>query len=97
MRDDNRTRVRLDGAPLFEVVEGLEDLFPGTGLSDLFHTSSSFRHAIRRATREDLFSPNPKWTDEANRRIVDSRSTLMVAWLTSKVTLQRSGDILYVL
>jgi len=62
----------------------LESIFPGTGLADLFHASSEFRQAIRRATREDLFRPNPKWSEESNRRIVDPRSTLMVSWLTSE-------------
>jgi len=67
-----------DGA--FVRFVGLEELFPGTGLSDLFDEDAAVRTELRRAAREDMFIPNPQFSDEGNGKIKDLKSSLMVGW-----------------
>ena len=59
---------------------GLEELFPGTGLADLFDEDGAFRTELRRAARDDMFVPNPKFSDAANEQIKDLKASLMVGW-----------------
>ena len=62
---------------------GLEELFPGTGLQEIFNSNAEFRTGIRRAMREDLFVPDDTMSDKANAAIRSLSSSLMVNWKTS--------------
>ena len=62
---------------------GLEELFPGTGLEEIFNSDARFRTNIRRAMREDLFVPDDAASEKANAAISSLASSLMVNWKTS--------------
>ena len=40
----------------------LEEIFPGSGLAEAWHTNAELRRALRHALRQDLFSPPPQWS-----------------------------------
>lgn len=62
---------------------GLEELFPGSGLAEVFDSHAKFRTDLRRAARNDMFVPNPKLPDSANEQIKSHRASLMVSWQQS--------------
>jgi len=63
---------------------GLEELFPGTGLQELFNSNATFRTGLRRAVREDLFVADVRASDKANAAISSLDSSLMVHWKSSE-------------
>lgn len=80
------SRLRQPGAARYDPAKdyvkfvGLEDLFPGTGLANLFNTSADFRKGLRAAMRDDLFVSNERFSDEVNAKLKDMGSSLMVSW-----------------
>jgi hypothetical protein len=62
---------------------GLDELFPGSGLGELFDTNKGFRRDIRIAAREDFYADDPNLSYEANARLRDPRSTMMSSWRRS--------------
>mmetsp|Transcript_26442 Transcript_26442/g.49902 ORF Transcript_26442/g.49902 Transcript_26442/m.49902 type:complete len:236 (-) Transcript_26442:188-895(-) len=58
----------------------LEDIFPGSGLADIFDADAQFRAQLHQAAREDLFVPSKQLGADANNRIKSPGSTLCVAW-----------------
>ena len=63
---------------------GLEELFPETGLQEVFNSNSEFRTGIRQAMRDDLFVADDSMSDAANASISSLSSSLMVNWKNSK-------------
>lgn len=61
----------------------LEELFPATGLQEVFNSNAEFRTGIRRAMREDLYVPDDAVSERANAAISSLGSSLMVNWKTS--------------
>ena len=62
---------------------GLEELFPGTSLQEVFNSSAEFRTGIRKAMRDDLFVEDESVSEKANAAIRSLSSSLMVNWKTS--------------
>lgn len=80
--------MRAEGAPLLGPDDyvrtlGLEELFPNTGLADLFDRDAAFRRELRRAAREDMFTPDPRLSHDANAAIKGLGASLMVSWRAS--------------
>ena len=57
----------------------LEEVFPGTGLAEAFHSSAAFRAALRAATRRDLFR-DPGRGPAAAAQMTAMGSTCVLDW-----------------
>ena len=62
----------------------LEDVFPGSGLADAFHSNARFRTEIRRAMRDDLFVPDDSLSAERNAAMRSLSSSVHVNWFESR-------------
>ena len=62
----------------------LEDVFPGSGLADAFHSDARFRTEIRRAMRDDLFVPDESLSAERNAAMRSLSSSVHVNWFESR-------------
>ena len=61
----------------------LDDLFPGSGLSEAWDTRAELRTVLRRALRADLFPRPPKWDDRQFALATELGSACMVTWRQS--------------
>jgi hypothetical protein len=74
--------LRMPGAPACTALPrlaSLEEVFPGTGLADAFHSSAAFRAALRAATRRDLFR-DPGRGPAAAAQMTAMGSTCVLDW-----------------
>ena len=72
----------MPGAPACTALPrlaSLEEVFPGTGLADAFHSSAVFRAALRAATRRDLFR-DPGRGPAAAAQMTAMGSTCVLDW-----------------
>ena len=72
----------MPGAPACTALPrlaSLEEVFPGTGLADAFHSSAAFRAALRAATRRDLFR-DPGRGPAAAAQMTAMGSTCVLDW-----------------
>lgn len=70
--------------PAFQFMS-LDEIFPGLGFSDHFHSNSDFRFAIRDSMRLDIFDATPQYqglTEKAKSMLILPESSLQGSWRT---------------